>query len=156
MGFMAGVKQFLGVGGVKIALAVPSQAQKSKQQLEGTVVLTAKSDQHIMELTVKLTESWTTGRGEDKTTKEFELGAIALPAPFDMRAGEVKEVPFTLPFTLLKSSNDQLIEKGGALGALGKVAAFAGAEKSTYCVKAEADVKGTALDPSDSKEIRLV
>ena len=30
------------------------------------------------------------------------------------------------------------------------------AEKSTYKVSAEADVKGAALDPSDEKEIKLV
>jgi hypothetical protein len=61
-----------------------------------------------------------------------------------------------LPFSLLKSENDQLKEKGGVLGTLGKVGAFASNEKSKYFVNAEVDVKSAALDPSDKKEIRLM
>ena len=42
------------------------------------------------------------------------------------------------------------------MGALGKVAAFASNEKSSYYIIAEADVKAAALDPTDRKEIRLI
>ncbi len=156
MGFFDSIKQFFGIGGVKVELQIPPQAPKAGGMIQGNINLTAKSDQHILELEVKLVETWSTGRGEDKEEKEFELGKLNLPAPFDMKAGEVRQFPFQLPFQLIKSNNDQLKEKGGALGALGSVAAFADAEKSVFHVVADADVKGTALDPGDKKEIQLV
>ena len=156
MGIMSGIKQVLGVGGVKVSLSVPGHVEKSKGQVEGSLTLSAKSDQEVLKLTVTLTETYSTGRGEEKTTREFDLGEVSLPAPFQMKAGEVKEVPFVLPFTLVKSETDMLKEKGGALGLIGKAGAFAKAEKSTYKVKAVADVKGTVLDPTDEKDIKLV
>ena len=73
-----------------------------------------------------------------------------------IKAGETKEVAFTLPFAMLKSSNDRLKEKGGALGAIGSIGAFANNEKSEYFVDADVDVKSAALDPSDKKQIKLV
>lgn len=156
MSIMSSIKQTLGIGGVKVSLTVPGQVEKSKGQVEGKVVLSAKSDQEVLKLNVTLTESYSTGRGDEQTTKEYDLGEVNLPAPFQMKAGEVKEVPFALPFTLLKSDADFLKEKGGAFGLIGKAGAFANAEKSTYKVKAEADIKGTMVDPSDEKDIKLV
>jgi hypothetical protein len=156
MSFFAKVKQFFGAGTVKVELSVPAQASKAAGQMGGTVVLNALSDQHVIDLKVTLTEKWSTGRGEDKETKEFELGATKVAAAFDMQTGENRSFEFTLPFQLIKSNADVLKEKGGAMGMLGKAAAFANAEQSTYEVKAVADVKGAALDPSDSKTIRLL
>ena len=156
MAFFSKLKQFFGAGTVKVELSVPAQVPKAAGQLGGRVELNAASDQHVLELTVKLTESWSTGRGDDRTEKDFELGKLTLAQAFDMKQGESRSFDFVLPFTLVKSDADDLKEKGGALGMLGKAGAFVNAEKSTYKVAAEADVKGAALDPSDEKNIQLV
>jgi hypothetical protein len=156
MSFFSKLKQFVGAGTVKVDLAVPPQVQKAGAQFAGSVLLNAVSDQHVLEVTVKLTEHWSTGRGDEKTEKEYELGKVAVAGAFDMKQGEQRNLEFVLPFTLLKSGNDVLKEKGGALGMLGKAAAFVSAEASTYKVTATADVKGAALDPTASKPIRLV
>jgi hypothetical protein len=156
MSLFAKVKQFFGAGTVKVELTVPPQVQKTDGQLAGRAVLNAVSDQDVLEVTVKLKERWSTGRGQEKEAKEFELGKVKLAEAFSMKAGESRTFDFQLPFQLLKSNNDRLKEHGGAIGALGKVAAFAEAEKSTYEVCAEADVKGAAFDPSDTKAIQLL
>lgn len=156
MAFFSKVKQFFGAGTVKVELTVPPQVTKTAGQLTGRIGLNAVSDQHILELTVKLTESWSTGRGAEKTEKQFELGKVMIAQTFEMKAGELRSFDFVLPFELVKSNADELKERGGALGMLGKAGAFANAEKSSYKVTAEADVKGAALDPSDDKEIQLV
>jgi hypothetical protein len=96
------------------------------------------------------------GRGAEKSEKEFELGKVMVAQAFDMKQGELRTFDFVLPFDLVKSTADELMDKGGALGMLGKAGAFANAEKSSYKVSAEADVKGAALDPSDDKVISLV
>jgi hypothetical protein len=46
-------------------------------------------------------------------------------------------------------------DKGRALGAIGKMGAFASGEKTAYYVVAECDVKGTAFDPSDKVKVKV-
>lgn len=156
MGIFQTLKNKLGIGGVSVNLQVPGQVSKDSGNIAGKITLTTKSEQEVKELIVKMTEEYTTGRGDEKKTKEFELGIVTLPGGFTIKPGDSKEISFSLPFSVLKSDNDQLKEKGGALGALGKVASFASNEKSQYFIKAEADVAAAALDPTDKKEIRLM
>lgn len=156
MGFFQGIKNKLGIGGVKVQLQVPGQVSKTDSSVDGVVILTTKSEQEIVTVMVKFIEEYTTGRGDDEKTKEFELGVVSLPGNFTIKPGETKEIPFNLPFQFAKSNADSLKEKGGALGALGSVAKFANKEKSEYFIDAEADVKSAALDPSDNKEIKVV
>lgn len=156
MSIIAKIKQFFGIGGVDVTLNVPAQVAKASSVIDGQITLLAKSDQHVLSIEVKLMEDFSTGRGEEEETREFELGSLTLSDPFDIKAGETRTVPFRLPFQILKSNADELKDKGGALGALGKVSAFANAEKSAFTVKVEVDVKDTGFDPSASKEIKLV
>jgi hypothetical protein len=103
-----------------------------------------------------LIEEFTTGRGDDETTKEYDLGKVVISEGFVIKSGETKEIAFTLPYKVSKSSLEELSEKGGALGALGKLGSMASSDKSEYFVSAEVDVKSAALDPSDKKAIKLV
>ena len=155
MGFMAKVKQWFGIGGVDVQLQCENQIAKQAGLVNGAVTLTSKSDLHVLTVDVKMVEEFTTGRGDDKETEELELGTISLGGAFDIKAGETKTVQFQLPFQLLKSNADDLKERGGALGALGSMAKFANAEQSEFYVVADCDVKGTALDPGDRKQVQL-
>lgn len=156
MGFFQTLKNKLGIGGVSVKLEIPGQVAKNSGELKGKIILSSKSEQEVVSLKVRFLEEFTTGRGDEKKTKEFELGIVRIPQGFTIKPGEIKEIPFTLPFSVIKTSNDELKEMGGALGAIGKLGAFAGGEKSQYFVDADVDVKSAALDPSDKKEIRLV
>ena len=156
MGFFQTIKNKLGIGGVKVSLQVPGQVAKDAGVLEGKITLTTKSEQEVKEIKVKIFEEYTTGRGDDKKTKTFDLGEVKIPGGFTLKPGDSKEISFSLPFSVLKSNNDNLKEKGGVLGALGKMGSFADNEKSAFFVEADADVKAAALDPSDKKEIRLI
>jgi len=156
MGFLQTIKNKLGIGGVKVELQVPGQVAKDLGLISGKLVLTTKSEQEITEIVVSLKEEYTTGRGEEKKTKEFTLGELKMPVNFTIKPGEIKEIPFDLSFKLIKSDNDEFRERGGAMGALGSMAAFANNEKSEYAVEAHVDVKSAALDPSDEKKIKLV
>jgi sporulation-control protein spo0M len=156
MGFFSNIKNKLGIGGVKVDLQCPGQVAKADGAVSGKVVLTTKSDQEVASGKVKVIEVYTTGRGDDKKEKTYTLGEVSLAGGFMLKTGETKELSFTVPFKILKSDSDELKEKGGALGAIGKLGAFANAEKSEYFVEAEVDVKAAALDPSDKKPIKLV
>lgn len=156
MGLFQSIKNKLGIGGVSVELKVPGQITKDSGIVDGVIILTTKSEQEIVSIAVKLSEDFTTGRGDEKSTKTFELGSLKLQDSFVIKPGETKEIAFSLPFSILKSNNDELKEKGGALGTIGKLGSFANNEKSAYFVEADVDVKSAALDPSDKKEVKLV
>lgn len=156
MGFLQNIKNKLGIGGVSVSLQVPAQVSRAAGTVQGKINLTTKSDQEIFNFKVKMYEEYTTGRGDEKKTKEFVLGEITIPGGFTIKTGETKEINFSLPFQTLNSSNDDLKQMGGAMGTIGKLGAFANAEKSEYFIKATADVKSAALDPDDKKDIKLV
>jgi hypothetical protein len=156
MGFFSNLKNKLGIGGVKVEVRAPGQVAKADGKISGTVVLTTKSDQEVVGIKVKVLEVFSTGRGNEKEVKNFTLGQVSLPGNFTIKTGESKEVPFSVSFVTINSNADDLKEKGGALGAIGKLGAFANAEKSEYYVEAEADVKAAALDPSGKQQIKMV
>lgn len=150
------IKNKLGIGGVKVKLLVPGQIEQNSNTVPGIVELTSKSDQEIINMRFVFIEEFTKGRGENQTTRAFELGETVLNNSFLIKAGENKSFDFELPFQLLKSNADNLKEKGGAIGKIGSIAKFANNEKSAYYIKAEVDVKSAALDPHDKKEVKLV
>jgi hypothetical protein len=152
----AKVKNWLGFCGVKVELDAPWQIDKAANELTGTVKVTSKGPQELLTLDVELREEFTTGRGDDETTKTFTLGEFKVPLNKTIGAGETIQVPFTMNYAFGKSAADELVEKGGALGALGKLGKFANAEKSKFQMVATCDVKGVALDPNDIQDVNMV
>lgn len=157
MGFFQKLKNKLGIGGVKVRLDIPAEVPKEDSgEIAGKIILTTKSEQEIVDLTVKMLEEYTTGRGDNESTQDIELGEIEIDGGFTIKPGETKAIDFVVPYTLVKSNNDELKEQGGMMGKLGKVAAFASGEKSKYFIEADVDVKSAALDPSDKQQVKLV
>lgn len=156
MSFFQKIKQALGFVGVKVTLEVDAAVSRSAGSIPGKMIITSKSDQHILGLEIELEETWTIGKGENEQTKTFSLGQWKDDSSFDIKAGETREFPFNLYFSLVKSENDRMMESskvGKALGSLGKML---DGENSTYSLNASADVKGAALDPNCCREIKLV
>jgi hypothetical protein len=156
MGFMGKIKQWMGIGGVKVTLAASGPLSSTGGAVAGTVQLTSKSDQHVNDLVVKVYELYSTGRGKEKRTREIDMGKLSIAQHLDLKAGETKDLSFSLPYTVSKSINDKLKEKGGMIGALGKLGSMAEAERSEFYVKASASVKGTALSSSDKAAMKMV
>jgi hypothetical protein len=153
MGFFGKVKQFFGAGTVKVEIVTSETFVIDERLIKGSLTITGKSDQLITDIEIKLEESFTIGKGEDKKTKNFTWGEMKLPG-FEIKADEVKNIPFELPFDYSKSKNEEMTDKGGIVGGLGKVSSFMDGEKSTYKLVATADVKGAAFDPNDVKILK--
>lgn len=155
MSLISKIKQFFGMGTVSIKIQAPGTFKTEDGEIKGSVTIVAKSDQVLEYVEIELKEKWESGRGDDKTEKEFEIGAVKLPG-FEMKTGETKTLDFVLAFDYSKSSNESLAEKGGVLGGLGKMAQFATNEKSAFTLIATADVKGATFDPNDILEIKRI
>lgn len=156
MGFFDSIKNKLGIGGVSIDFTVPSQVDRTTQKVKGQITLTTKSEQEIVKMEAILEEEFKTGIGDNKTEKKFELGKWTDFSQFTIKPGDVKTFDFEIDFEEIKSASDQMAEKSGALGALGKGVKFLNNEKSRYFVVINVDVKSAVLDPSERKEVKLV
>ena len=156
MGFMGKIKQMFGIGGVKVVCApATNDISSAGGSVDGRVELTSKTDQHVTKVEARMVELWTTGRGQEKKTKELEMGKVLVAADVPLKAGESKTLTFTLPYAVGKSMNDRLKEKGGAIGAIGKLGAFAAGEKSEFELRVSAGVKGTMLSSSAKVPMRM-
>lgn len=156
MSFFSKIKQMLGIGTISVKINAPGQLNAADGILKGSLLLTAKSDQKVKKIEVKVEEEQTIGRGDDKKTSFYTIGTWNNNLPFEMKTGETKKVDFEFQVQVYKSSTDQLAEKGGVLGGLGKMAKFADNARSEYKVKAVVDVDGAKLDPSDSVSINII
>ncbi len=156
MGLFGAIKNKLGIGGVSIDFTVPSQIEKSAKQFSGNIKLTTKSEQEVVKMEAILKEEFSTGTGDNKTEKVFELGKWTNFDHFTIKPGEVKTFDFTVEFEELKSDMDKLSDKGGMLGGLGKGLKFMNQEKSKFFVEVNVDVKSAVLDPTERKDVKLV
>lgn len=156
MSFFSKIKQFAGIGTLDVKVQGPAEFSASTTKLDGTVYITAKSEQQVLSITVELREEFRTGRDDDKKEQRFVLGSQRFGEQFTMKEGETRTLPFSLPVAFRKSANAQLQDRGGLMGGIGKLGAWAADEKSTYKLHCEVDVKGTSLDPSGEQDLKLV
>ena len=153
MGLLDTVKGWFNIGGVSVKLqGVNPMVPKTGHQISGKVLLSTKTDKQVKNMAYKLVWKQTTGRGNEQKSKEYVLGESALNEPFELKKDETKTLDFTIPYSIDKSLKDM----GGMLGAIGKIGAFATAEKNEYFVRAECGVKGAAFSPSASVPVTIV
>lgn len=148
------VKQYLGIEGIKISLEIPDIIDKQKGYIEGNIVLTSKNTQTARSFDIRLIEKYHRGRRKSKLINEYEWGHIHLKKKVVVSANTTEKIPFKLPFEISESRMDQM-ERNLFMKGLVKVAKFANAVKSEFRLEAEADVVGTALDPSHTARIIL-
>lgn len=146
MGFFGKLKQMAGIGGVKLQV-VPSASTfvRGGGTLDGSLIVTSKSDQKINLIDVKVQEIVHVKEGEHHREKEFDLGYAQVSGELEIKAGESKTIPFSVSYSGGRTMADKLQAKGGALGMVGKIGAMANHEKLEYRVHAHAKVVGAPL-----------
>lgn len=156
MSFFSKIKNWLGIGGVKLTLHIPPSVPRSAGVINGKISLSSKSVQEVTQVSVKIEENWSTGSKEEEVKKTFLLGEVVLISlPFTIKTGENKDIDFELPFSTINSDNDNMKEQGGGYALMGKLNSMLDNERSKYVVTGKADVKSAVLDPLDCKEIKL-
>jgi hypothetical protein len=152
MGFWNAITSWFS-SGVKVKIQdVAPQVSKKGSAIDGKVNLTSKADKHVNKVVYKLLRRRTHGRGQDKKTEDTVLSQATVPGEFDLKAGESKVMDLHLNYALPQELKDMK----GVLGSIGKLGAFADAEKDEVYLVAECHVKGTAFSPSDWLKVSLV
>ena len=166
MGLWSKIKGWLNIGGVKVKLTkVETPFKEADPVMKGRFVIDSKTEATILSINVEFFAEVTSGDGEERETEKTALGGLNhdmfmkdITYPFDMAAGESKEVSYYIDGIDIPGSIERDPDKG-VLGAAHKVAKFVGATEGTeveFFVEASVDVKGTPFDPSDRAEVQVV
>lgn len=149
------VKKFLGIEGVKLELIIPEEIRSSDAVIGGALRFQSMHPQTVTRIRIVLIERYSRGRGNEKLVDEYQLGSTELEETFEVPADEIIERDFTLPFTLVRSDVEEFGARNFLFGGIAKAAKMIRNARSEYRVEAEAEVKGTALNPFDKKFIRV-
>ncbi|MFA7324948.1 MAG: hypothetical protein WC005_11405 [Candidatus Nanopelagicales bacterium] len=169
------IKKGLGVGTISFDLVVPSQIAASAGQLEGDIVLTAKSAQQVVDVEAKFERifEWdereshynsTTKRQEDRwvsQTRTVELGTFVDRTAFAMAADETKTIHFVIPFQPFAAQQDDqsssllwdVLDSALAGGTQGWFGSSMRNQRVSYTVSGDVDLEDVAFDKGDSKTI---
>lgn len=147
------VKKWLGIEGVKLELLLPEQLEGSGGLLSGRVRLQSLKPQVVRRIRIILIERYSRGRSKEKLVDEYELGQVQLDHRLEVLPGEIRELPFELPFELTQSNIDGFGRRNLLFSGLAKAAKAINAVGSEFRVEAEAEVEGVALNPFDKKAI---
>jgi sporulation-control protein spo0M len=148
MSFFKKIKQGLGIATAKVELEVPGTIPKTAEEIQGRVTVTAKSDQKVTGIKVRLVERTEVGSGEDKQVHVNELASVELEDVFEIKEGEVQTRDFAIPLPRGKSGGVSFNIFGGTLS-------ISGSSSNRVEVFAKVDLEGVAIDPSDRKAVRF-
>lgn len=149
------VKKWLGIEGVKLEIVVTPEQRRRNGKIEGRLRFQSLNAQTVTSIRIALVEKYTRGRGKEKLIDEYELGEINIKQTIEVPAEEIVEIPFTLPFKLIKSEMDEFGDRNFLYGGLARAARALQAVRSDFRLEAEAKVKGVALNPFDKKFVKL-
>lgn len=150
------VKLFFGIEGLKVDLDIPEHFSIQDQILKGSLRLHSKSAQTLKTLEIKLTETYQRGRGKDKRTNEYNWGQIEWKENIYIPAGSEKIIDFRLPLTPHLSRMEELAGKSIVHRKIASFASLLKNAQSVFHVEVTTRIEGTALNPSEKKEIKLL
>ena len=149
------VKKWLGIEGVKLELVLPEEVDAAAQEIYGSIRFQSLNPQTVTGIKIVLIEKYTRGRGKERLIDEYELGVTELHQTIDVPVEEAVEIPFRLPFSLVRSNIEEFGQKNLFFGGLAKAAKALRGVRSEFRVEAEAHVVGVALNPFDRKAIEI-
>lgn len=151
------VKKLLGIEGVKLELIIPDKINKDAGILTGIIKFISLSDENIIEgIHLKMVEKYSRGRGDSKLINEYVMGELVKNEKLSISKNDILEIPFEMDFIYAKSEMDKLEENNFFSRGLVKLAKKARGVKSEYTLRAEANIKGTTLNPFDIKPLNLI
>jgi hypothetical protein len=155
MNFYDRLKQVAGISGLRMtcrpAVVTPEMADAiaDGRAVNGSVEIASDRDQLVREVSVRMIERWTGGRGPRRVRREFELGRITVAHNLLMTSGETRRIEFAVPYAYLQSFNVQMPGPRGVIEPLGSVGKFLGAECSTIHLEATALTSSSRAYASD-------
>lgn len=148
MGFFDKAKSFFNIGGVTVKLSGVDSTITWHGAIRGTATLTAESDKDVLSTKASLMLRRTIQRNDGPEIHDRDLVQKDIAEPFRIRAGEQKFIDFEFAYAMEPS----LRAAGGLIGGMARLMS---SDSEQLFVVVRADVKGTALDPSDKVRVTV-
>lgn len=149
------VKDILGIEGVKIEIICPDVVPPGIDKVEGMIKLTTVREQEVKSIDLKLIEKYARGRKDNRLIDEYTLGEFSISKTLMILPGEEQLINFSMDFTRAKSAMDKLQEDSIVYRGIISVAKFFKKVKSSHRIEGVAKVKGTKLNPTAKKIIKI-
>jgi len=163
MSFFDNLKNKMGIGGVSVELHAPDHVKKADNFVSGMFVITAKSDQYVKGISVRLIERRTTDNGKQRKSRTKIRGEQKISESFAITPRDIKEFNFELPFRAGAEWRDLKggeVELGGVktdlLKSVGSLAAIVSSETIDHYISVVTDVEGAWRNPSTKQRITLL
>ena len=132
----------MGIQGVRLRLHVLDSYPRTVETLNGEMELFAKSNTIVQGIRLRLIETYTRGKAEEKRVDEYTLGTWTLPAPLALREGEQHRLLFKLPFEWLESPMDRRAKNNPLVKGLVALMKNRKGVQSEYRIEAQVQVDG--------------
>lgn len=164
MGFFSKLKANFNHGGLNISMQAPHQARFTDPLIPISATLSAEQNLQVNKLTVSLEMRPKDINDHNRPPKTY--CSIDLPAPFNMVAGESKQLQVDLPLAVpeMPAANTEGVPQG-FLNAVSMVASIGNKleafglgdnEKYEFSLRVWADVEGVSFDPSCTSNIMML
>jgi len=151
------VKKILGIEGVKLELIVADEVKKEAGIVSGIIKLTSLSDNNLLEsISIQMIEKYRRGRGDSRLINEYPMGSLIKKDRINIAKNDIIEIPFEMEFVYVQSEMDKMEDANFMAKGLVKLAKKLRNVSSEYSLRAEAKIKGTTLNPFDTKMVKLV
>jgi len=151
------IKQVLGTGLIKLEISTQSPFTRTGGTLQGSVRITAQSDQTIKNLIIKVNEVESREEIRNNTrethTQTRILGQIERNDLGLIKKDEVKDLPFEITYRGTSLFTANLQAQGGILGAIGAIGAMAEDERVRYHLSVEAVLEGSVFHPATQVDL---
>ncbi len=140
---------------VELEIDGPISFSRHTEEIAGHIKLTARGPQQVDDVVIILVE---TARHDEREHEDIRGQAQVCSRPFTIEDGETVTLPFTMRIKIPKRGYESLIDDGGVIGALGRVASFLDdsddhSPRRSYELVAAADVLGCKFDPRCTRHI---
>lgn len=147
------MKKWFGIEGVKLEVEIPESVREADGRIRGVLRFQSMNEQTVTSIKVVMVERYSRGRGKEKLIDEYELGYLNMEEEIVIPANEIIEVPFVLPFQLVKSDVDEFGDKNLVFSQVSRIARIIRNAKSNFRVEAEAIVQGVGFNPFAKQEV---
>jgi len=164
MSLFSKIKKGLGIGTAKIELRVSDTLSKKAEEIKGSVVITAKSEQKVKSVKIRFEKVTEVEINDEKKDDIKLIVRTTLDQPFEMKENEEKVLNFTLPLEFNKSGPLVSASMKGVrieLGVSNPLEADPFSASSSlfspikFLVTATADLEGVVIDPTAVKRIQI-
>lgn len=149
------VKKFLGIESVKLKLDAPDEIVSTEGVLKGKIIINSMTNQTVKSIEIKLVEKYERGRQADKLINDYIVGRVSLDKIFKIEANKELAFEFNMPYVIVQSEMDKIGQTNFMIRACVRAAKYVHNVKSEFRLEASAKVKGNAISPFVSEEIKV-